>query len=126
MQIGYQTITPIATTLTASLTSRGTDVINRNTSYTFSVTISDSMSSTGKIRIKFPTEMNILSSGSNCATLAGSNMTNNPTCIINSVSKTIDLVSINSTVSSLIGAQTFTLTIDGIQNPSSTMPSNAF
>jgi hypothetical protein len=70
--------------------------------------------------------MNILSSGSNCATLTGSNMTNNPTCIINSVSKTIDLVSINSTVSSLIGAQTFTLTIDGIQNPSSTMPSNVF
>jgi hypothetical protein len=55
MQIGYQTITPIATTLTASLTSRGTDVINRNTSYTFSITISDSISSTGKIRIRFPT-----------------------------------------------------------------------
>jgi hypothetical protein len=53
-------------------------------------------------------------------------MVNIPTFIINSVSKTIDLVSINFTVISLIGAQTFTLTIDGIQNPSSTVPSNAF
>lgn len=55
MQVGYQSLTAAATTLTGSFTSRGTDIVNKITSYTLSVTINDSLSSNGKFRIKFPT-----------------------------------------------------------------------
>lgn len=54
MQVGFQTLTPIPTTLTASLISRNSDIVNRNTSYVFSIIISDPISPTGKIVITFP------------------------------------------------------------------------
>ncbi len=53
MQYGTQTLTPLPTTLTASLT-RASDVVNKNTTYVFTITTSDPMSPTGKIRVKFP------------------------------------------------------------------------
>jgi hypothetical protein len=54
MQYGTQTLTPLPTTLTASLASRMSDVVNKNTTYVFTITTSDPMSPTGKIRVKFP------------------------------------------------------------------------
>jgi len=54
MQVGYQSLTAIATTLAGALTSRGTDIVNKMTTYTMSVTINDPLTSSGKIRIRFP------------------------------------------------------------------------
>ena len=53
-QVGYQSLTPIATTMSGTLTGRGSDVVNRLTSFTFSITINDGLSTGGKIRIKLP------------------------------------------------------------------------
>jgi len=54
MQVGYQSLTPISTTMSGSLTGKGTDIVNKITSYTFSLTINDGLNSNGKIRIKLP------------------------------------------------------------------------
>ncbi len=75
MQVGYQAVTAVSTTLVASLTARGTDVVNKVTTYTFSVTINDALSSTGKIRIKFPTDIQLSGIASTaCAQVTGSNI----------------------------------------------------
>lgn len=54
MQVGYQSLSAVHTTLTGALTARGTDIINKITTYTLNVAINDPLSSNGKIRIKFP------------------------------------------------------------------------
>ena len=54
LQVGYQSLTPISTTLSGSLTGRGSEVVNKITSYTFSIIINDALSPSGKIRIRLP------------------------------------------------------------------------
>lgn len=55
MQVGYQSLTAVSTVLSGVFVSRGTDVVNKVTSYTISVTINDPLSPTAKLRIRFPT-----------------------------------------------------------------------
>ena len=126
MQIGSTTLTPLPTTLTAALTSRSSDIVNKNTTYVFTITTSDPMSSTGKIRVKFPPEMTILATSQTCATLSGTNLsTVNPTCIINTTTNSIDFTNLNTSTNNII-AQTFTLSIDGIRNQPSNITSGTF
>lgn len=124
-QIGYQTLTAVSSTLSVSLQSQGSPVVNVNTSYVFSVTINDGLTTSGKFKIIFPSQVNILATSSACASMLGSGLASSPICTINTSTNTIELSSINST-SSAIGAQPFTLTIFGIQNPSSIIPSGTF
>ncbi len=75
MQVGYQAVTAVSTTLVAALTARGTDVVNKVTTYSFNITINDALSSAGKIRIKFPTDIQLSAIVSTaCAQVTGSNL----------------------------------------------------
>lgn len=124
-QIGYQTLTAVPSTLSVSLQSQGSTVVNANTSYTFSVTINDGLASTGKFKIIFPSQINILATSATCATMLGPGFASTPICAISTSTNTIELNSINS-ISSIVVAQPFTITIFGIQNPSSIIPSGTF
>lgn len=125
MQVGYQVLTPVATTLSGSLIARSSEVVNKATSMTFSVTINDGLSSSGKLRIKLPSEVVLGTITTSCATLTGTNMIDTPVCTTNPTTKTIDLTNLNSS-SSLIPAQTFTLILTNLINPFSTAPTSTF
>lgn len=123
-QTGTQTLTAIATTLTAIVNVTSL-VVNVNTSYTFSITIGDALTSTGKIKIKFPSDLIILTSSTSCASITGVGFSSTPFCTFTSIDNSITLTNINSS-SSIINAQTFNITISGIQNPSSIAPTGQF
>lgn len=52
-------------------------------------------------------------------------MSTSPVCIINQMTRSIDLININSS-SNIINGQTLSITINGIKNPSSTINSGVF
>lgn len=54
MQVGYQSLTAVTSTVSGELVAMGTNVVNKVTVYTLNVTINDGLSSNGKIRVKFP------------------------------------------------------------------------
>lgn len=54
LQVGFQSLTPISTTMSGSLAGRVSETVNRMTSFTFSITINDALSSNGKIRFRLP------------------------------------------------------------------------
>jgi hypothetical protein len=90
MQVGYQTITAASTTLSGSLTERGNEIVNKVTTYTFSVTITDALSPTGKLRLKFPTSVQLSAiTSTTCAQLIGTNLADSPVCTVNPTLKTI-------------------------------------
>jgi hypothetical protein len=123
-QIGTQTLTAIATTLTATVSSTSS-VVNVNTSYTFSITINDALTSSGKLKITFPPSLTVLASSSTCASVSGVGLSSTPACAYTAIDNTMTLTSINSS-SSIINPQTFNVTIQGIQNPPSTAPTASF
>lgn len=123
-QTGTQTLSAIATTLSATVNATSS-VVNVNTSYTFSITISDSLTSSGKLKIIFPSSLKILVSSSSCASISGVGLSSTPFCTFTAIDNSITLTSINSS-SSNINAQTFNVTIQGIQNPPSTAPTSSF
>lgn len=123
-QTGTQTLTAIATTLSATVNATSS-VVNVNTSYTFSITISDSLTASGKLKIIFPSSLKILASSSSCASISGVGLSSTPICTFTAIDNSITLTSINSS-SSNINAQTFNVTIQGIQNPPSTAPTSSF
>jgi len=93
MQVGYQILTAIpSTTITGALSSRGSPIVNRVTTYTFSITLNDPIGGSGKIRITFPSEVIIITTDPSCATITsptGSNIVSTPTCLINPITRTI-------------------------------------
>ena len=78
----------------------------------------DPISSSGKIRIKFPSTVTIQVTAANCAVVVGTALATSPTCTVSTADNSITLTSINSS-SSVIPAQTFTVSIEGIKNPES-------
>lgn len=121
---GTTTVTATTSTLSGSASALATSV-NANTSYTFSLTISDPITSAGKIKIVLPPSITILFTSASCATVSGTNMAVTPSCAINAAENSITLSSLNSSASD-IGAQTATITIAGLQNPPSTAPTASF
>jgi hypothetical protein len=123
-QTGTQTLTAVATSLTATVNASSL-VVNVNTSYTFSITINDALTSSGKLKISLPAALTVLTSSSSCANVSGVGLSSVPFCTFSSIDNTMTISSLNSS-SSNINAQTFNLTIAGIQNPPSTAPTGSF
>ena len=121
---GTTTITALPSTLSGTISLLST-VVNEQTSYTFSITTLDPLSSTGKIKISIPAIITVSISSSNCANVSGSGLAEFPTCTVDAVSNSIILTSINSS-SSIIPAQTLSITITGLVNPPSTALTDTF
>lgn len=101
-----------------------TTTVNAIASYTFSITMTDSITSTGSYKIVFPTILTINNSTS-CAIQTGTSLSSIPYCYYNSVDNSIMFSSLNSSLNSIPG-QTFTLVVNGIKNPPSTTQTSSF
>lgn len=122
---GTTTFTASPGTLTASATPSNTKVL-QTTSYIFSITTTNPISSSGTIKITLPTQVTVNNSTATCQSLSGTGTgtTSTPACSFPSTS-TILVSALNSSSNS-IGAQTLTLTVTGLTNPSDTSQSGSF
>ena len=118
-----QVLTAVAGTPSGSVSPTITTV-NQVTSYVFSITTTGALTSTGSFKITFPTVLSVANTAS-CAILSGTNMATGPTCAYASLDNSITFTNLNSTTQD-IPAQTFTLTVNGITNPSSTQTTGTF
>jgi hypothetical protein len=123
LMTGSTTLTATAGALTASV-STAVSTVWQNTSYIFSITTSNPLSSSGMIRVVLPSQVTLSTSSTSCASLSGTGTATQPVCSFSS-SNTILLNSINSS-SSTIAAQTLTLTINGLTNPGDASASGSF
>lgn len=116
--VSYQTIQATTGLITGSIAMSVTTV-NLITSYTFSIKISNPLTSAGRMKIIIPSiiEVNI---NSTCGVLTGSFMNTIPLCTYNSLENSIMFSNLNNSNNN-IPAQTFTLLVNGLKNP----PSNA-
>lgn len=80
---GSVTVQAVASTLNASV-SAAVSTVWANTTYSFVVNISDSLSSSGTIKIVFPASVTLSITSSNCATLLGLGVNSSPLCTVNS------------------------------------------
>lgn len=122
---GVAQVTALASTVSGTVLSILSTTVNANTTYTFRIVTIDPISSTGKIKIVIPSSITILTSSAACATLSGTGTTSTPTCSFNTSENSITLSALNSS-SSVIGAQTLTLSISGLKNPPSISPTTSF
>lgn len=120
---GTTTIKAIASTLTGSASALVTTV-GKTTSYNINIVMTDGLSSSGMVKIVFPSTIKpTLSTG--CATLIGTSVKSSPTCTYDSISNTILISSMNSS-SSVIPAQTLKVTVLSVVNAPSIAPSSTF
>jgi len=115
----------VPSTVSGLVTNVASTTVNANTSYTFQITTLDPISSSGFIRIFVPNTVTILTSSASCATASGTNVALTPVCTFNSSENSISFYSLNSS-SSLIGAQTITITVAGLRNPSTASSTGNF
>ena len=118
-----QTITAVAGTLSGTVAPTNA-AISQVTTYTFSVTIPNPLTSSGSIKIAFPSQLSVANNPS-CAVLTGTSMALGPTCTYSALDNSMTFSAINSS-SSNIPAQTFTLAVSGITNPPSTSTTGSF
>ena len=83
VQSGTQTLSTEINSLTASISSRTSAVVNDNTTYTFSIFTNLAIPTTGKIKVILPIEVEIATTATACATLTGTGVISAPTCIYN-------------------------------------------
>jgi hypothetical protein len=130
LRSGYPIMTGSAS-LTASpgaLTATATPTIFRVlavTSYTFSITISDPLSSQGMIQVFLPSVITTASNATSCAQISGVGLNTLPTCAFYSALNSILITNINASSTTIV-AQTLTLTINGLTNPPDTATTSAF
>jgi len=79
----YQSITAVTGPLSGNITMINT-VVNSDTRYTFRIKTTNPLTSSGKIKIIFPSILS-LSITDNCAILSGTSLFSNPNCTYNSV-----------------------------------------
>ena len=118
-----QVLTAVAGSLSGSA-SAIVATVNIVTSYTFSITTSGALSSSGSMKLVFPSILSVANTAS-CAVLSGSNMASAPTCTYAALDNSITFTNVNSSTVD-IPAQTFTLTVNGITNPPSTQQTSSF
>lgn len=98
-------------------------VVDANTTYTFSISINDQLSSSGRIIITFPATVTQRWTASSCAQLSGSSVASTATCTL--ASSSLILTNLNSSGLN-IPTQTLTVRVVGVGNPPSTQPSSTF
>lgn len=121
--VSYQTITAVTGALSGSVAPT-VSTVNLVTSYDFSITIADPITSSGSFKITFPSILTIANSTS-CASIAGTNFASSPVCNFNSIENSITFTNINSSNSN-IPKQTLTIKVSGITNPPSTKSTPSF
>ena len=121
---GTTTIQAVASALTGTV-SAVVSTVNKLTSYSINITITDGLTSAGMIQITFPPTITPTLSA-NCATLIGNNVINSPTCSFNSVLNTVTLSSINSSSANIGGSQTLKVTVLSVKNAPSISTSSSF
>ena len=120
-----QSITVTAATLASGSTATPTlSTVNQVTSYTFRITTTYGLTSSGSLKLAFPAVLGV-ANNANCAAVSGTNMAAGPTCTYSSLDNSLTFSNINSSATS-IGKQTFTLTVSGITNPPSTLTTGTF
>lgn len=121
---GSVSLAAVSGTLSASASMVNTKV-SKNTSYVFSITTSNQLSSLGMIKIVLPPQVTISTNNSNCALLVGVGVKSLPSCSFSTSANSILISNINSSTAN-IAAQTLQLTINGLINPNDTSTSNSF
>ena len=121
--VSYQTIKATTGPVTGSATMAATTV-NVATSYTFSVKLSNAITSAGYLKMTFPSILKLANS-TTCAIITGTFMASIPFCNYNAIDNSITLTSLNTSTSN-IPAQTFTMVVSGITNPPSTTTTAGF
>jgi len=127
LMTGSASLTAESSNLSASVTVANSKV-STVTSYTFTITMSNPISSSGAISITFPTQVIISttnSANSNCATLTGVGVNSLGTCNFQSTLNSINITNLSAS-SSGIAAQTLRVTILNITNPGDTSTSDSF
>lgn len=123
---GSTTLTAISGTLSASV-SIGSSIVWANTTYTFTLSISNPLSATGIIKITFPSTVTPPRI-QNCASILGTNFNTLPSCSYDSGSNSISISNLNSSSSvSIIPSQSnIILSVMGVVNPGDTSTSGSF
>lgn len=115
---GKATLTATQSTLSGSCSTTSATV-NTLTTYTFSLTTLDPISSSGRIKIIFPTSTTFTTTNPSCATisssLTNSNLALSPVCTFNTIENSITFSNLNSS-SSVIQAQSFSIAVNGVRN----------
>jgi len=112
----------LASTLSATILPQITTV-SANTTYQFTITTPDPITSAGIITITFPSSIQLAFTSSNCASVSGASTNPNPTCAKSG--NTLIISNLNLT-NSIFPAMTFNINVSGIINPPSTKPSLSF
>jgi len=118
-----QSITAVTNTLIGTV-AMALSTVNQPTTYGFSITINDPITSSGQLKILFPSVLSITAT-TTCAALSGTLMALTPNCSYNPIDNSITFTSLNSSTSN-IPAQTFNLTVSGVTNPPSTLTTSPF
>ena len=121
--VSYQTIKATTGPITGSATM-ATTTVNAATSYTFSVKLSNPITSAGYLKMTFPSILKLVNS-TTCAIVTGTFMASIPFCFYNPIDNSITLSNLNTSTNN-IPAQTFTMVVSGITNPPSTTTTAGF
>jgi hypothetical protein len=121
---GSVSLIAVSGTLTASASMVNTKV-SKNTSYVFSITMTNPLSSLGMIKIVLPSQVSISTNSSSCALLVGIGVNSVPFCTFSSSANSILISNLNSSTAN-IAAQNLQLTINGLTNPTDTSTSSSF
>jgi hypothetical protein len=121
--ISTQSIQVNAGTLTGSA-AMSVSTVNAISSYTFTITLANPLTSSGFMILTFPTILGI-SNSSTAAISSTTTMNTSPTCTFSSAGNSLTITNLNVSTNS-IPAQTFKLTISGVSNPPSTTTTGAF
>jgi hypothetical protein len=123
--ISYQSITAAAGLLSGTVNVL-TATVNAISSYAFTITTSNAITSSGLIKIMFATVLKFANQSTSCAVITNSiNVVAVPICTFSSLDNSITFSNLNSSSSS-IPSQTMIITVNNIQNAPSTATSPSF
>lgn len=115
---GSFTVTAVIRPLTLAVTSTVTE-IGRSGTMTFAITLATAISSTGRVRITFPSSLQV--SASQTCSGSGGSLASTPTC-----SLTGSTLTISALASEGQPAGTYTFGVISVTNPSTTVPVTGF
>lgn len=123
--VSYQSITAAAGLVSGTVTL-STNTVNAISSYAFTITTSDAITSSGMIKIMFPTILTFTNQSTSRAVITNStNVVSVPNCTFSSLDNSITFSNLNSSSNS-IPSQTMIITVNNIQNAPSTATTPSF
>ena len=124
---GSATLTATPASLASQISVAVADsVVWANTTYTFTLNTANALSSAGMIRITFPSTLTPSSGSPTCAVVAGTGLTINPTCTLNTAGNYVQLAGLNDSTSDIPAQNNITIAISGVVNPPDTSTTGDF